>query len=277
LLSRFPTDGPLGDGNSTPPTDGGKLPATSPAPLARAPFPFPCAGSLVCKEAREISSLDLSVERNAMLITIDSSAITRLHDCLLTTPPHPDAALPSLAEPATGFWHWLAANHRCNALLWAEEDKARRTDVGDDQVAASKRLIDRYNQQRNDAVEAIDEVLLAAMKPPPRSDARLHSETAGAMIDRLSILALKIHHMGAQTRRIEAGPAHVSACGVKWWRLLVQREDLAACFDQLLAEIRQGRAYFKVYRQYKMYNDPSLNPYLYDGADSASIGKGAGA
>ncbi len=168
------------------------------------------------------------------------------------------------ARHAGGVWQWIEANHRCNNLLWDEEDLARRKDVPDGAIAANKRAIDGYNQSRNDAIERIDEAILAALAGvAPVPDARLHSETAGAMIDRLSILALKIFHMRAQTERTDATPEHVEACRQKLARLVEQRGDLRDCLGALLADCAAGRARFKVYRQFKMYNDPSLNPYLY--------------
>lgn len=161
-------------------------------------------------------------------------------------------------------WAPIEVNHRCNSLLWNEEDQARRRDVPDTAIAANKRAIDSYNQIRNDAVERIDERLLAALGSIDRSPkSRLNSETAGAMIDRLSILSLKIHHMWKQTARQDVSEAHRKRCAEKLARLRVQRTDVMRCLDELLTEALAGRAYFKVYRQFKMYNDPALNPYLH--------------
>ncbi|MEW6760165.1 MAG: DUF4254 domain-containing protein [Pseudomonadota bacterium] len=206
-----------------------------------------------------------------MSSTIDAAAVTAFHDEELA---HPGWPAPRQIAELSGPWRAIHANHRCNCLLWQEEDRARRVDVPSIEIATSKRLIDRYNQQRNDAVEEIDEALLALLGlDPPNPGARLSSETPGAMVDRLSILALKIHHMRLQTERSEAGREHVQACSARLQRLINQRHDLAACLDQLLHEARAGQSYFKVYRQFKMYNDPALNPYLYGGA-GAQDGKG---
>src|SRR5262245_40365249 len=107
---------------------------------------------------------------------------------------------------ANGLWHWIERNHVRNTMLWDEEDSARRTDVPDREIVRCKRCIDRYNQDRNDAIETIDVCLLEALEHTlPRPDARLHSETPGAIIDRLSILALKIHHMHREAEREGAG------------------------------------------------------------------------
>lgn len=195
----------------------------------------------------------------------------RLHDEFLATKDQPTAS----HFPPESVWHWIETNHRQNSQLWAEEDLARRTTVSSDEIAANKRAIDRFNQARNDATERVDELLLVALglvdADSARTDApvahvpsgaRLHSETAGSMIDRLSILALKIAAMRAQTQRKDVDPAHVESSEIKLSRLLQQRHDLAHCLDELLAEARAGQAYFKVYRQFKMYNDARFNPAL---------------
>jgi hypothetical protein len=191
---------------------------------------------------------------------IDAVSVVWFHDRQLR---ERDWPVMSHGAGAAGVWEWIDDNHRYNGLLWREEDRARRLDVPPAEIAAGKRLIDRYNQKRNDAVESIDEALLAGLNHVVcQPGARLSSETAGAMVDRLSILALKIHHMRAQAQRADAGEDHVRACTGKLERLLTQRQDLMSCLDLLLAEARAGRAYFKLYRQFKMYNDPALNPYL---------------
>jgi hypothetical protein len=198
--------------------------------------------------------------------------VTALHDALLRTAGWPASEPPPRDE---GVWLWIQTNHRFNCRLWAEEDLARRTQVGDDQIAANKRAIDRYNQARNDATERIDELLLialglvdptSALTDAPlstvRPGSRLNSETAGSMIDRLSILALKVHAMRAQTERTDVEDEHRRLSHGKLERLLQQRADLGACLDALLADCAAGRAHFKVYRQFKMYNDPRFNPAL---------------
>lgn len=134
-----------------------------------------------------------------MLEDLDALSIAQFHDTKLIDRAWPNEA-PSVS--LSGAWRWIEANHRFNGLLWNEEDRARRADVDPSEVAASKRLIDRHNQLRNDAVESIGEAILTLLGDVRAAPgARLSSETAGAMIDRMSILALKIFHMREQTQR----------------------------------------------------------------------------
>ncbi|MDO6388155.1 DUF4254 domain-containing protein [Uliginosibacterium sp. 31-12] len=195
---------------------------------------------------------------------IDSAEIIAFHDACVA---NRSWAKSEPARFAEGLWQFLELNHRFNNLLWDEEDLARRKDVADSEIAANKRAIDGYNQKRNDAIERMDEVFLSAL-PPAVTGSRLNSETAGSMIDRISILGLKVFHMGEQTRRSDASAEHIATCEAKLARLREQRADLAACLEQLLADCAAGVAHYKVYRQFKMYNDPTLNPYLYGGKKS---------
>lgn len=204
----------------------------------------------------------MSHKRTCRLNIPTATDLIAFHDACLATPRW-GTVLPVKFADAVSPWHWIEANHRFNSMLWDEEDLARRRHVADGEIAQNKRHIDSFNQRRNDAVERIDDLLLQALANQLNPAARLHSETAGMMMDRLSILALKIIAMRGQTLRGDADAAHSATCGEKLARLNEQRDDLAACLDTLLADCAAGRARYHLYRQFKMYNDPKLNPQLY--------------
>lgn len=196
-----------------------------------------------------------------MFTDITADALTKFHEQTLDTPHWSND---TQAQFTAGVWKFIESNHRFNNLLWDEEDLARRKNVPDSEIAANKRAIDRYNQQRNDAIEGIDDLLLQRLQGITRApDAWLNSETAGSMIDRLSIVSLKIFHMRLQTLRTDVVLTHIDMCQMKLARLVEQQTDLKYCLDTLLNRASKGDAYFKIYRQFKMYNDPTLNPCLY--------------
>ncbi len=168
-------------------------------------------------------------------------------------------------EPAasgSGFELLVAENHLRNFLLWHEEDVARRDDLGAERVMQAKRAIDGYNQKRNNFIEEMDKVLVAELQPA-ESGVPKNSETPGMMIDRLSILALKEYHMREETVRDDVDEKHIANCSEKLARIILQRGDLVNCLAELLAEVMAGTRSFSVYYQFKMYNDPALNPQLY--------------
>src|SRR5690349_10103921 len=169
---------------------------------------------------------------------------------------------PGQVEAGAELRSLILAQHFCNFSLWNHEDEARRRDVADAYIAETKRAIDKWNQKRNDFIEKIDLHLLEQLKGCDTSKARLNSETAGSMVDRCSILALKIHHMGINAARKDDLEVAVQSAG-KLKVLRVQRDDLSGCLQDLLEDYAAGRRYFKLYRQYKAYNDPRLNPALY--------------
>ncbi len=161
-----------------------------------------------------------------------------------------------------GFLQLVEENHSFNYQLWHAEDRARREDKGYEFVYHAKREIDYYNQQRNNRMEAIDEWLFDNMLPSLESTCPVHSETPGMMIDRLSILALKAYHMQLQVLRTDVDLTHRERCQLKWKMILAQKDQLQACLEQLFKDIQEGLRSFKIYRQFKMYNDPTLNPQL---------------
>ena len=166
------------------------------------------------------------------------------------------------AAAGEGFALLVQQNHLRNFQLWHEEDIARRDDLGFEAVYRAKRNIDRFNQERNNFIEEMDKAIVAALQPPTSGCPR-NSETPGMMIDRLSILALKEYHMHEETVRTDASAEHREKCGEKLARIRVQRADLVNCLAELLADVIARRRTFSVYFQFKMYNDPALNPQLY--------------
>ncbi len=170
--------------------------------------------------------------------------------------------LSPLAAPPASFDDLVLAHHRANFDLWHEEDKAREPDASDDRIAQVKHAIDKLNQRRNDLVEQIDRALLDAAGAQ-NEGAPLNSESPGLMIDRLSVLALKLYHTEEETRRASASESHREKNRARLALLKEQRADLLHCLDRLWHEVGSGERRFKLYRQMKMYNDPELNPAIY--------------
>ena len=151
-----------------------------------------------------------------------------------------------------------------DTVQWHFEDIIRDPHIDPTEALQLKRRIDRSNQDRTDLVEEIDTYFrkqYSEVKPLP--DARLNTESPAWAVDRLSILALKIYHMKEQVEREDAEKEHRDKCAAKLEVLLEQQKDLGLAIDQLLEDIEAGTKYMKVYRQMKMYNDPSTNPVLY--------------
>ncbi len=151
-----------------------------------------------------------------------------------------------------------------DSVQWHLEDIIRDPKIDPVEALSIKRWIDRSNQERTDMVEYIDSWYLDSFKNVrPAPDAKINTETPAWAIDRLSILALKLYHMQIEASRTDASEDHVRKCADKLAVLKQQRADLSTAIDELLEEIASGRKYMKVYKQMKMYNDPSLNPVLY--------------
>jgi hypothetical protein len=176
---------------------------------------------------------------------------------------HVDASINNpYEEKSIEFYLYL--KNWIDAVQWHLEDIIRNPEIDPIEALVIKRRIDKSNQDRTDLVELIDSYFLdkyrsVVVKPT----AKINTESPAWAIDRLSILCLKVYHMQQEADRMDALPDHIASCKNKLAVLLEQKADLSEALDQLLNDIETGDKYMKVYKQMKMYNDPSLNPVLY--------------
>ncbi|MGD0654880.1 MAG: DUF4254 domain-containing protein [Thermoguttaceae bacterium] len=195
---------------------------------------------------------------------IDLQAITALHaDTVQQWHQH------QIDNQYEDFLEIVCRQHQQNFKLWHQEDIARSPDVSDSDLARVKRGIDKLNQQRNDLIEQLDDYIIHRLNllgVAAQPNAKLNTETPGSVIDRLSILSLRIYHMEEQAFRTDASEEHVAKAKSRLEILYEQHCDLCRSLQDLLDDIFAGRKLMKTYRQFKMYNDPSMNPYLYNAA-----------
>jgi hypothetical protein len=160
--------------------------------------------------------------------------------------------------------HLLYLKCWIDTAQWHMEDVIRNPEIDPAEALQWKRRIDKSNQERTDVVEFIDSYFLEEFKNVvQKKDAKINSESPAWVVDRLSILALKVFHMKEETLRTDVIAEHIEACTIKLNILLMQQTDLSASLDELIEDIKSGGKYMKVYKQMKMYNDPNLNPVLY--------------
>jgi len=161
--------------------------------------------------------------------------------------------------------HLLYTKCWIDTMQWHMEDEIRDPAIEPTEAVMWKRRIDKSNQERSDIVESIDDYFLEKYKDvKPKADARFNTESPAGAIDRLSVLVLKIYHMREQTERKDISGDRLVKNNLKLDILIQQEKDLCLAIDELIADIESGDRYMKVYRQMKMYNDPELNPVLYN-------------
>ncbi|SHN60067.1 DUF4254 domain-containing protein [Desulfovibrio litoralis] len=212
---------------------------------------------------------DISQNLTALLETIKSSlkeqckTVELWHQQLIDDPyiipPQQNVSFKNLQET-------IIAQHYMNFTLWHIEDEARRKDVDASIIADCKYRIDVCNQKRNDRMEAVDFCLLNILKQSQteQKSEKYNTEPPALAIDRLSILALKIYHMQEQIDRQDVDKTHKESCQNKLNVLIEQREDISLALLELIKDYYTGKKQMKVYYQFKMYNDPNLNPALYN-------------
>lgn len=175
-----------------------------------------------------------------------------------------------IANPYEGWLQVVCQQHQYNYELWHQEDIARSPDVDDKTIAGVKRAIDRLNQLRNDWIEKIDDWITEKLSESniiPAESAKQNTETPGSCIDRLSILALRLYHLREQLERTDVDQKHLDKVQQRLVIGEAQRRDLSQGLRELVEDLLSGKKRHRTYRQMKMYNDPTMNPYLYQARD----------
>lgn len=194
------------------------------------------------------------------ILSLQAETVARWHDA-------------PIDNPYDGLLATVCTQHSFNFQLWHEEDIARSLDVSDTEIARVKRSIDGFNQNRNDWIEKVDDQIIQLVSEhgtPAADDAPLNTETPGSVIDRLSIMSLRIYHLEEQLDREDVSQEHFDSVNHKIAVCRLQLHDLAQSLHELLNDIFAGRKRHRTYRQFKMYNDPTLNPYLYKGKQATA-------
>jgi hypothetical protein len=206
-----------------------------------------------------------TVPHSSLFRLLSANVVVALHDRMTSLWHQQETEEGPERDASSEFLDAVAALHLANFELWHIEDQARAPHATDREIAEVKRAIDSTNQRRNDLMERCDSILLVILEGEglPAVTAELHSESPGLILDRLSILALKIFHTREEIGRANAPAGHAQRNRERLQVLEVQRTDLAGCLDRLWLQVVAGQRRFKLYRQLKMYNDPLLNPAVY--------------
>lgn len=177
-----------------------------------------------------------------------------------------------IENPYQGILGLICTQHEHNYRLWHEEDKARSPTATNDEIADVKRAIDKLNQARNDMIEKVDDALTEVLQQAgvtAEPGAPINTETPGSAIDRLSIMSLRLYHYREQLERDDADDEHRQRVSDRIALCQQQHADLSNSLQQLLDNIFAGKVQHKTYRQMKMYNDPTLNPEIYQSGTAA--------
>ena len=175
-------------------------------------------------------------------------------------------------NPYKGINKLICEQHECNYRLWHKEDVARSPRATAEEIADVKRKIDKLNQARNDMIEKIDDEISAILNESgvrQIEDAKINTETVGSVIDRLSIMSLRIYHYREQRQRSDADLKHHEQVTQRLELCEQQHSDLSLALQQLIDDLFSGVKQHKTYRQLKMYNDPALNPSIYEADDDS--------
>jgi hypothetical protein len=153
-----------------------------------------------------------------------------------------------------------------NTFQWHEEDKSRDHGADDTLLARVKRSIDASNRRRVQTIDALDDLIYTGLNDAGllKDGAPLNSESPASIIDRLTVLALKIYHVDEALQAYRAGGEDPGSMQERLDTLTEQSDDLGACLTRMIADIRAGRAGLKMYRQVKVYREPGTGRLVAD-------------
>ncbi len=166
------------------------------------------------------------------------------------------------ALPGTRAEGWAATTELLqliNTFQWHEEDRSRAHGAGDEVLGAVKRSIDASNRRRVQTVDRLDDLIFHQLKEARvlAEGVPLNSESPGSIIDRLTVLALKIYHIGEAIGELDESDTdqadEIRGLRDKLENLNEQSSDLGTCLDILMTGILEGRIGLKLYRQVKVY------------------------
>jgi hypothetical protein len=150
---------------------------------------------------------------------------------------------------------------KTNKTLWDLEDSARLFELGDSHVAEAKKDIDIYNQQRNDLIREIDALLYERFNVSRAGKESFYSESPGMIIDRLSIIFIKLSVVRRLIPLIEKADLK-SEYLEKEKLLLSQIENIGNFLDLYIERLIKKEVFFEIQQAVKIYNDKRVKKYI---------------
>jgi len=198
----------------------------------------------------------------ALVRNIQEDVIKRWHE-LEPRISHWESALEVIsARQETGWAATCEKLQLINTFQWHEEDKSRDHGADLTVLGSTKQSIDASNRRRVQTVDQLDDIIFTGLSEGGslNPSAPLNSESPGSIIDRLSVLALKLFHVSEarDAVKLRSGDQNEAlAMQERVDSLGEQINDLGQCLDDLLTGIRAGSVRVKFYRQVKIYIDPT--------------------
>ena len=150
---------------------------------------------------------------------------------------------------------------KINKILWDLEGSARLSELGDRHVAEAKKNIDIHNQQRNDLTREIDTVLHRLLDVSRGVKESFYSESPGMIIDRLSIIFIKLSVVEKIISLIEEDSLRLEYLE-KERILLSQIESLGNFLDLYIERLLRKEVFFEIQQPVKIYNDVRVRKYI---------------